>query len=485
MSEDVYTDKGIASRLSIIIGFCALFVIYYFQLSYASPYAASWDQVDFALALKRYDLLAMQPHFPGYPYFILGGMVVNQFVNNPAQALAIFNSIMMLSATVPIYLLAKRYQTSNQAWLTTALIQSSSYMLLIVTQPMSEGAAMAALWWYVWSLCLAKENQKFLFQLIPLFLFSIVLGIRLSYIPFASGILLLWWHDWKTLKSWKRLFIFCFFAVFFQLIWLFAVMASEGGMTSFFKLALSFTNGHFQEWGGTATTDEHSFLQRALTLIFYNIIWTGICNQSFLLLFLYALLLLSIYLKRPISKVDTWPAIIGIVYFIWALFGQNIDKPRHIIPVAAIILFYLWIYFWRNKLTLKKMMFVIVVLIIQITIGTMDVKKQFNSLPATYQLAHDLEDKHEDFILYTWEEARVLQYLGVDFPYQQVYSFNIFLQDKSNYEHATIYLTDHVLQGFAKQGVNIDNRVKKVGKYKSSKLSDPVYGEITLYKWID
>ncbi|MFC3883158.1 nucleoporin-interacting protein [Bacillus songklensis] len=485
MLGEFFKNKGCTFRLSIIIGFCALFLIYYFQLSYASPYAASWDQVDFALALKRYDLLAMQPHFPGYPYFILGGTFVNQFVNNPAQALAIFNSIMMLSATVPIYLLAKRYQTFSQAWLTTALIQSSSYMLLIVTQPMSEGAAMAAFWWYGWSLHLAKENRKFLFQIIPLFLFSIVLGIRLSYLPFVSGILLLWWHEWKILKSWKRLFILCSFAVFFQLIWLFAVMASEGGVISFFKLALSFTNGHFHEWGGTAATDDHSFLQRALTLIFYNIIWTGICSQSFLILFLYTLLLFFIYLKRLTLKADAWLAMMGIVYFIWALFGQNIDKPRHVIPVAAIILFYLWSYFWRTELTLKKMVFATVVLTVQITIGAVDMKKQSDSLPATYQLAYDLEDKREEFVLYTWEETRVLNYLQVNFPHQEVYRFNIFLQGKSNYKHATIYLTDHVLKGFAEQGINIENRVKKVRKYKSSKLSDPVYGEITLYKWID
>nr|WP_232467183.1 hypothetical protein [Anoxybacillus flavithermus] len=56
-----------------IVSIIALVVVYISCFVYASPFAATWDEVDFALALDRYDLLAMQPHFPGYPYFIFGG----------------------------------------------------------------------------------------------------------------------------------------------------------------------------------------------------------------------------------------------------------------------------------------------------------------------------------------------------------------------------------------------------------------------------
>ena len=49
-----------------------------YSLLHISPFAASWDEVDFVLALDRFDLLAMQPHFPGYPYFVLGAMAVHR-----------------------------------------------------------------------------------------------------------------------------------------------------------------------------------------------------------------------------------------------------------------------------------------------------------------------------------------------------------------------------------------------------------------------
>ncbi|TXK86803.1 nucleoporin-interacting protein, partial [Parageobacillus sp. SY1] len=57
-------NNRLLSYFSLVILLCLFFV----EIYYASPYAATWDQVDFALALDRYDLLAMQPHFPGYPY---------------------------------------------------------------------------------------------------------------------------------------------------------------------------------------------------------------------------------------------------------------------------------------------------------------------------------------------------------------------------------------------------------------------------------
>ncbi len=65
----------------------------------------------------------------------------------------------------------------------TALVQSLSYVMLIVSQPMSEGSALALLWWYVWSLERALHSDRVHVQWLPLLLFSIMLGIRLSYIP--------------------------------------------------------------------------------------------------------------------------------------------------------------------------------------------------------------------------------------------------------------------------------------------------------------
>ncbi|MFC4184796.1 hypothetical protein [Saccharococcus thermophilus] len=178
------------------------------EIYYASPYAATWDQVDFALALDRYDLLAMQPHFPGYPYFVLGGMLIHAFVDNPAKALSIFNVIALFSATIPMVFLLKKHHSTVMSLFISALLQSASYIMVIAGQPMSDGAALGALWWYFWSIELARKHDAWWMQLLPLALFSLLMGIRLSYAPFAVAILFLWHEDWKKHRSVLR--ICCF-----------------------------------------------------------------------------------------------------------------------------------------------------------------------------------------------------------------------------------------------------------------------------------
>lgn len=100
------------NRFLSYFSFVMLASLFLLEIYYASPYAATWDQVDFALALDRYDLLAMQPHFPGYPYFVLGGMLIHAFIDNPAKALSIFNVIALFSATIPMVFLLKKHHST-------------------------------------------------------------------------------------------------------------------------------------------------------------------------------------------------------------------------------------------------------------------------------------------------------------------------------------------------------------------------------------
>jgi hypothetical protein len=486
MMKHFLGNNRIMSYLYTVIGIITLVLLFYVEYKYSSPYAAAWDQVDFALALERYDLLAMQPHFPGYPYFILGGMIVNAFIENSAKALSVFNSVMMLSATIPIFLLARKYHKNGIAWIITAIIQSGSYIMLIVAQPMSEGAAIAVLWWYLWSVQFAKEHGTLSSQLLPLIFLSIMLGIRLSYLPFAAAILFLWHDDWKRYKSISRMLKLSVFALFFQLIWVMAVALTEGSIKGFLKLALAFTSGHFNEWGGAVSAEDESIFQRVFTFIFHNIIWTGLVSQAVLLLILYFILFVYLLLKKPQANVfPRWLLITGFLYFLWALLAQNIEKPRHIAPLVAILLFCAWVCYFHLGISIRKTLFALGVLAAQLVVGGVNLYEQAVHLPATYQLTYDLQKVKGNFVVYTWEETRVMEYLDAGFIHKRVFHFDVFLQDKVNYKHATIYLTDHVVQGFTAQGISLEGHLRKVKTYKSNILADPVYGEITLYQWID
>ncbi|WP_461200159.1 nucleoporin-interacting protein [Anoxybacillus sp. TBDG-1] len=457
-----------------IVSVVLLPVVYISYIVYASPFAATWDEVDFALALERYDLLAMQPHFPGYPYFIFGGMLIHSFVDNPAKALAIWNGLLIISTSIPIYLLAKTFVEKKYAWVVTALVQSLSYVMLIVSQPMSEGSALAVLWWYVWSLQRALHSDRIDMQLLPLWLFSVMLGIRLSYIPFGIGILYVWW---KRAYRFKKLLLYSFVAIAFQFIWIMAVATTEG--EGFWQLALSFTTGHFTQWGGTVSTDEAPFWQRAVVLIFYNIIWTGMAKQSIWLLSCFVILLAMTWKQIAIPSLYR---LLLLTYFLWALFAQNIEKPRHILPIVVIVSFFLFVSALQSSSRLRLTV-VFVLLLSQTVIGTQAIKHQATQLPATYQLAYDFEQKEKPFVLFTWEETRVLEYLRVSFPHARVFSFDVFQREKAAFPHAKVYVTDHVIKGFQAQGIDVRPYIRSVRTYESSLLSDPVYGRITVYEW--
>ncbi len=452
-------------------------------LRYASPYAASWDEVDFARALERYDLLAMQPHFPGYPYFVLGGMAVHAAIANPAKALSILNVLVLYSAVFPIVWLLARHMPRSAALWAALSVFSSSYVLLAAARPMSDGAALGVLWWYIWAVEWARRRMTWPAQLWPSALFSILMGIRLSYAPFAAALLILWYEDWKTHRRLGRVAASLLAAAAFQFVWVAAVAATEGGLWPFFKLGFAFVAGHFSEWGGTAATSPLPFSERLYRFVVHNFVWTGIASQHVSLLSAYAAIGAIAWrtgrfqLPRPL-------VVSALLYALWALFGQNIDKPRHLLPLVHFALFYVWGRFlaapkaWRLALAAA-------VVLLQSAIGIGLLREQAKTLPAVYQLADDLRDKRQPFVVYTWEETRVLDYLNVPFPHKDVLHFSFFLQDKENYRHAAIYMTNHVVQGFEAQGIDVSRHVRKVKTYRSSLLADPVYGTITLYEWVD
>ena len=475
----------------IILGLSSLAVLYIFtiQLISLNPFVASWDQVDYTLAMDRYDLRAMQPHFPGYPYFIFGGMLVNFLADTPNQALVLFNVLVYGSSILPVYFLAKRYVSDMSAYLVAASIYTASYPLIIVNQPMSEGAALAAFWWYFWSIKAADSKAAGKWMLLPLFIFSILLGIRLSYIPMGIGLVYLLYRKWaKREIGLGDVVKYVVIAGLFQLIWVGGLVISEGGLVNFLELAFGFTGGHFQEWGGTSVSNELSIWARMKAFSFTNILWWGIFSRTTVLMVLYIVIGIFIFLPASKSKVYKegslhLSALLLFAYAVWALFAQNIEKPRHILPIALLLLFVGLTFFFKKRAGVYASLLVVTIIIAQAMISSSYIKKQAAIEPAVYQLAHYLEEQPEDFVLYTWEETRVLQYLEMPFPHKRIYTYRNFLHDQGLYKGKTIYLTNSVVDGFRSQGFDPGGKLEKVESFKSAEIFDPVYHKIILYKW--
>ncbi|NNU83203.1 nucleoporin-interacting protein [Geobacillus sp. BMUD] len=452
-------------------------------LYWASPYAATWDEVDFSLALERYDVLAMQPHFPGYPYFVLGGMAVHAFIANPAKALSILNVLVLFSAAFPIVLLLARHMPRPAALWAALSVLSSSYVLLASARPMSDGAALGVLWWYMWAVERAHRQKTWKAQLLPAAFFSVLMGIRLSYAPFGAALLFLWHEDWNRHRRFGRVAASVLAAALFQLIWVAAAARTEGGLFSFFQLGWAFVHGHFSDWGGTAAASPLPFSERVQRFLIDNFLWTGIACQNAWLLAAYAAIG-AIAWRAGRFRLPRALVVSALLYAVWALLAQNIEKPRHLLPLIHFTLFYVWGRFFASPRPWGAALAAAAVLL-QAAVGIGQLREQVVTPPAVYQLADDLRDKRQPFVVYTWEETRVFDYLRVPFPHKEVLHFSFFLQDKENYRHAAIYMTNHVIEGFKAQGIDVSRHVRKVKTYRSSLLADPVYGTITLYEWVD
>lgn len=472
--------------LKTISAAAILLAAVYFRFIYSSPYAATWDQVDFALALDRYDLLAMQPHFPGYPYFILGGMITHIWVDNPVQALSIFNQTIVLSACIPIYFLAKQYIGALPSLMVVMLLQTNSYLSVLSAQPMSEGAAIGVLWWYLWAVYLAFKKNSIWMKLLPLFLFSLLMGIRLSYAPFGLAIVFLWIQDYKESKNMKRIAVFAFAAVLFQSIWIAGLIMSEGSLPGFIKLSYGFIAGHFTSWGGAVTESGEPIWSRLYRLTVQNVGFTGMMSQSYLLLAAAAGVVVWFFMslnkeaRTEFFNRHKLLLSLMLVYFLWNLFAQNIDKPRHSFPIAMLLLFVIFVYLAGK--TKKGQIVFIMLAALQLGVSVPLLKEQAESKPAVYQMAEYLDEQGEPLIVYTWEETRVLSYLSVPYDHKRYYSYPYFQKDVSYQEGKTIYLTNHLAEGFEKQGIDLADRLEKTKEFHSNPLFDPVYGEIVLYR---
>lgn len=484
--SNIYLKKGLLIVLSIV----AILIVFVSQLYFINPYTSSWDQVDFALAVKRFDLMAMQPHFPGYPFFILGGKFIHLFVMDPSKALTIFNIIFYASSLFPIFKLSSRFMKKSFASLSTALIYSASYSVIMVNQPMSEGAALAAFWWYLWSLLFAlnKKNSRAIF--IPLGLLSLMLGIRLSYLPFAIGIIFLFYWKVKNdgLKL-KEIIYYLIAGVIFQAIWVMGLVISEGSLIGFIKLSLAFTSGHFNDWGGTVEAADIGFFDRITIFLSRNILWTGIATESMLSAVIYIFILIFI-LSRLFKKQKKSCPFMNLLYimfssyFGWALLAQNVEKARHALPLAVLLIFFLCI-----RLFSQRIPFIIVGLSIfllghQVNQNVTLLRAEATEPPAVYKMNAFIEKMDEPVILYTWEETRVLQYLDVSYTHKRIETYQYFRYDAKYFRGRTVLLTDKVIQGFSSQGISIDGKIKKIATFHSNELFDPVYHEIILYKWM-
>jgi hypothetical protein len=309
-----------------------------------------------------------------------------------------------------------------------------------------------------------------------------------------------------------------------QLVWVVGLALSEGTLSGFWKLSVAFVEGHFSEWGGGIASSNMAFSQRLPQLLGHNLIGHALLGGSVSIGILLALLLgaaaIGIWqrrywqrsfslngerqtasLREPANReFYVWLAVCCGAYALWALFGQNIEKPRHIAPVVGPLLFFIYCAAYNTASSMWKArsserlirssvipvtIYLLLVALIsaQMASGAKLLQRQAAEDPAVYQLHRYVSALKEPFVLYTWEETRVLQYLGADYNHQRIFTYEYFKATAGASPGQRVLITDHVLQGFEQQGQQMRAHVKPIAEFHSDPLFDPVYANITLYEW--
>ena len=232
---------------------------------------------------------------------------------------------------------------------------------------MSEAAGIAVLWWYLWCWWRAMERRTWLSAILALFLFGVLMGVRLSFVPFGLSLVWLlgvrcadWRYEGKRLLP--RVTGFVLLAGGFQLLWVAGLALSEGGFVGFAELAAAFTEGHFSQWGGgVISAASVPLAERALRFAGDNLLWTGMFARTTAAACggggaaarrrasrggeqrparqrgqrLAPRAPAAAWLRRP--ALPGALALLAGAYGAWALLAQNIDKPRHITPLIGLM----------------------------------------------------------------------------------------------------------------------------------------------------
>jgi len=96
-----------APRLDLLCAVALSLLTVLSRLPFRARMLYNWDAVQFALALREYDVSKHQPHPPGYILYVGLGRIVNAWLGDPAAAYALLAVVFSGLTTFVVFYLAR------------------------------------------------------------------------------------------------------------------------------------------------------------------------------------------------------------------------------------------------------------------------------------------------------------------------------------------------------------------------------------------
>jgi hypothetical protein len=116
---------GLGRRLDLVLATALSVVTVLSRLPYRARMLYDWDAVQFALALREFDVAKHQPHPPGYILYVALGKLVNPWVGDPAATYVLLAVVFSGLTTFVVYQLARAIYDRPTALVAASLLAVS------------------------------------------------------------------------------------------------------------------------------------------------------------------------------------------------------------------------------------------------------------------------------------------------------------------------------------------------------------------------
>jgi hypothetical protein len=343
------------------------------------------DSFGFILGMsQRYDLEALQPHFPGYPVYIALGRILCRLGVSGLGAATAISTVASGLGGFGLFVCARRLFGARGAFGSLAL-----YAVAWLPWFLGGGAQSE-------SLALALTLLAYAALLIPVprpmlggALAALVLGTRASYWPLIMTFVAVAFYELPSRRQRARLVFGLGFGV---LAWAVPFVAMIG-IRPLWDLGSAHVRGHFGWWGGSIAT-RPELLDRA-GAFFRDWLFDGFAPSAWVLTAVAALTIAVLRGRSKATPQETGEnlrraaTLIGVVfapYALWVFLAQNVaEQPRHVLPLVVGSLLPLGAALARNFLALAA-----VVVLACVANGPLAVERH-RTPPAAGQAAEWLE----------------------------------------------------------------------------------------------
>lgn len=293
---------------------------------------STYDEVDFTLALESFDLARHQPHFPGYPVFVLVACGLRALGLSSAVALGLPGIVGQLLVAGVLLVAGRR---SAHPWLAPALWLLAPLPILESGRAMSDSFALgfAALGW----LGLASRQGRH--RNLGALALGLMVGIKADHALLLAPLLL---PEHRRIERWGA-------ALAGLVVWLLPLLQLVGP-GALCEEGRVFLRGHMTDWGGAVTSsDGPGVPARALRLLAG--VGAGLGLPTGLAASLGGPLLLSLsasgwlrWSRREAGETSGDHSGLRVLAVgvppmtAWILLGQNLAHPRHLLALLPIVL---------------------------------------------------------------------------------------------------------------------------------------------------